>query len=184
MTATDLTSLGAVKSWLGITTGTDDAVLARLISAASGFIQSGLNRQLGQAAYTEIRNGPGGNRLVFANPPVTAVTSLEIDGETIPAAGDGDAPGYLVDERLLYLRSYSFTEGIRNVTIRYIAGFAVIPPELEHACVELVALRYRERDRTGYASRSLQGESAAFALKDLPPGVETVLNKYRKVVPV
>ncbi len=184
MAAVDLTTLGNVKTWLGITTGTDDAVLARLISAASGFIQSGLNRQLGQAAYTEIRNGPGGCRLVFANPPVTAVTSLEINGAAIPAAGDGSAPGYLADERLLYLRGYSFTEGVRNVTIRYTAGFAVIPPELEQACVELVALRYRERDRTGYSSRSLQGESAAFALKDVPPSVETVLSKYRKVVPV
>ena len=184
MAAGDLTTLANVKTWLGVTTTTDDAVLARLISAASGFIQTWLNRTIGLNAYSEVRNGPGGTRLVFANPPVTAVSGVTVDGVAIPAATGSDDAGYLFDSRILYLRGHRFGPGVQNVSISYTAGYAVVPPEIEQAAIELVALRYRERDRTGYSSRSLSGESAAFVAKDLPPDVQTVLGKYQKVVPI
>lgn len=63
---TDLCSLADVKAWLS--TGqsafpsTDDALLARLITAASGFIESWLSRPLGLANWQEIRDGKGGER--------------------------------------------------------------------------------------------------------------------------
>src|SRR5712672_1141656 len=61
----DLTTLADVKAWLQ--TGqnpfpaTDDALLQRLISAASEFIQNWLGRQIVSADWLEIRDGPGGD---------------------------------------------------------------------------------------------------------------------------
>ena len=91
----DLTTLADVKAWLQ--TGqdafpdTDDVLLARLITAASQFIQSWLNRQIAPSDWQEIRDGTGGQRFAFANIPVTAMLSLSIDGLEIPPAPSGGA---------------------------------------------------------------------------------------------
>src|SRR5712675_2084287 len=101
MTFGDLTTLADVKAWLQ--TGqnpfpaTDDALLTRLISAASEFIQNWLGRQIAAADWLEIRDGTGGQLLAFANIPVTAILSLSIDGLAIPPApadGSGFGAGY------------------------------------------------------------------------------------------
>src|SRR5258708_38790143 len=90
----DLTTLGDVKAWLQ--TGqdafpnTDDVLLTRLITAASQFIQSWLNRQITVGDWQETRGGTGGQRLAFANIPGAAGVSLSGDGRAIPpAAVDG-----------------------------------------------------------------------------------------------
>lgn len=184
MAASDLTTLANVKAWLGINGSSDDAVLARLITASSGYIETWLGRQLAVATYNEVRNGEGGTRLAFANPPVLSVGAVSIDGNPIAPASGPYTAGYLFDERVLYLRGYEFAPGQQNVNLSYSAGFAILPPEIEQAAIELVAQRYRERDRIGRSSTSLQGESAAFAVKDLPPDVQTLLQRYQKVVPL
>src|SRR5581483_411858 len=96
----DLTTLGEVKGWLqtGQTAfpDTDDALLARLITAASQFIQRWLGRNITLADWYELRDGTGGQRLTFGNFPVCAVQSLSIDGFRIPPApaDGGFAAGY------------------------------------------------------------------------------------------
>jgi hypothetical protein len=91
----DLTTLGDVKSWLQ--TGqnafptTDDALLTRLITAASQFIQTWLNRQIASQDWIETRDGlgnafgPSETRYQFAAFPVTAVNRVVVDGVMIPA---------------------------------------------------------------------------------------------------
>src|SRR5215469_9519145 len=90
----DLTTLADVKAWLQ--TGqsafptTDDALLTRLITAASQFIQTWLNRQIASQDWIEIRDGVGNAlgprdvRYQFAAFPVTAVSRVVVDGITIP----------------------------------------------------------------------------------------------------
>ena len=68
MTTGDLTTLANVKAYFSppLVTTADDALLSRLITAASGFIQSWLNRTIASATYSETRNGAGGTRLPLA----------------------------------------------------------------------------------------------------------------------
>ena len=86
----DLTTLADVKAWLQ--TGqsafppTDDGLLTRLITAASQYIQTWLNRRISVGDYLEVRDGTGGQRLQFACFPVSAVLTLAIDGIVIPPA--------------------------------------------------------------------------------------------------
>src|SRR6266446_4710494 len=86
----DLTTLADVKAWLQTSQNpfpaTEDALLARLIAAASQFIQNWLNRQIAMADWLEVRDGTGGQLMVLANSPVAAVLSLSIDGLAIPPA--------------------------------------------------------------------------------------------------
>ena len=184
MAAGDLTTVANLKAWLGITGSTDDALLARLVTAASQWVQNWLSRDLLSAARSEVRNGTGSATMVLANRPVTAVASLMINGQAVPASSGHSQPGYFFSDSTLFLRGYTFTRGQGNVTVSYTAGYASIPPELEQACIELISVRYRERDRIGHVSKSLGGETVTFSQKDAPDSVITILKQYESVVPL
>jgi hypothetical protein len=186
----DLTNLADVKAWLQ--TGqnpfpaTDDALLIRLITAASEFIENWLGRQIAAADWLEMRDGTGGQLLAFANIPVTAVLSLSIDGLMIPPAptDGGFGAGYSFTPTELALRGYVFTRRPQNVIVTYTAGYAATPPDIAQACIELVCQRYRERTRIGEMSKSLGGgETVTFSQKDMPEAVKTLLAQYRAVAP-
>jgi len=186
----DLTVLADVKAWLqtGQTAfpDTDDALLSRLISAASQFIQSWLNRQIAPGDWREVRDGTGGQRLAFANFPVAGVLSLSIDGLEIPPApsGGGYGAGYVFSPTELALRGYVFTRRAQNVIITYTAGYTATPPDITQACIELVCQRYRERSRIGEVSRALGGgETVSFSQQDMSDDVKLLLSQYRAVAP-
>jgi hypothetical protein len=185
----DLTTLADVKAWLQ--TGqaalptTDDALLTRLVSAASQFIQTWLNRQIASADYLEIRDGTGGHRLQFACVPVSTVLSLTIDAQSVPLASSVTAAGYRFSPTQLGVRGYRLNCGAQNVIVAYTAGYSTTPPEVAQACIELVSLRYRERTRIGEVSRSLGGaETVAYAQKDMSDAIKTLLQQYRLVAPI
>lgn len=180
----DLTTVANAKAWMGVKTTDDDALIARLIAAVSAYIQTWTNRQFAQAAYNEVRDGNDGTLLAFADYPVSAVASVTVDKLAIPyAANPGDA-GYRYDATRLWLTGYVFSRGQANVQVAYTAGYASVPPEIEQACIELVALRYKERDRIGHESKGLAGETVRFVVKDMPDSVRTILNNYKKVIPL
>jgi len=187
----DLTTLADVKAWLqtgqDAFPGTDDVLLARLITAASQFVQSWLNRRIAATDWQEIRDGTGGQRLGFANIPVTAVLSLSIDGLEIPPspAGGGFGAGYVFSPTELALRGYVFTRRAQNVIVTYTAGYPVTPPDIAQAAIELVCLRYRERTRIGEVSRALGGgETVTYSQLDMSDDVKLLLSQYRLLAPV
>jgi hypothetical protein len=187
----DLTTLADVKAWLqtgqDVFPGTDDVLLARLITAASGFVQSWLNRQIAPADWLEVRDGSGGQRLAFANFPVSAVLSLSIDGLEIPAspADGGYGAGYVFSPTELALRGYVFTRRAQNVLVTYTAGYPVTPPDIAQAAIELVCQRYRERTRIGEVSRAVAGgETVTYSQQDMSEGVKLLLSQYRALTPV
>lgn len=192
MPSGDLTTLADIKAWLQ--TGqnpfpsTDDALLARLITAASSFIESWLGRPVLSADWLELRDGTGGQVLAFANFPVTAVLSLSIDGLAIPPApadGTGFGAGYVFTPTELALRGYVFTRRSQNVSVTYTAGYDSVPPDIVQACIELVCQRYRERVHIGEVAKTIGGnETVRYSQKDLSDSVRTALQQYRAVAPV
>jgi hypothetical protein len=185
----DLTTLADVKAWLQ--TGhnafpvTDDGLLTRLITAASQYIQSWVNRPIALADYLEVRDGTGGEGLQFGCFPVVEVQSLTIQGQEIPRASTTQQAGYVFSPTQLIVRGYRFNRGVQNVAFSYTAGYPSIPPDIAQACIELVALRYRERTRIGEISKSLGGaETVTYAQKDLSDAIKTLLQQYRMVIPV
>ena len=187
----DLTTLADVKAWLqtgqSAFPAADDALLTRLITAASQFIQTWLDRQIASSDWQEVRDGTGGHRLAFAHFPVTAVLSLSIDGVAIasaPTDGGFDA-GYVFTPTELALRSYVFTRRAQNVIIAYTAGYAATPPDVAQACIELVCQRYRERTRIGETARAVSGgETVTFSQQDMSADIRLLLAQYRFVAPV
>lgn len=180
----DLCALADVKAWLNFASSGDDALLASLITHVSVFIETSLNRAVLSAAYSETRDGSGGRTLAFGVTPVTAINSLTVNGRAIPPAPDNFHPGYRFGPSRLSLYGFRFTPGLDNVQVSYTAGFSAVPPDLAQACIQLVALRYRERDRIGLVSKGLGGEATAFLQKAMTDDVAGVLQRYTRVSPL
>lgn len=179
MAAGDLTTLANAKLWLGISVATDDAQIQRLITAASDFIVQYCSRNFAVTAYTQRKyHGNGNQTLVLRNWPIISVELLQIDGVTVPAAD------YSFFERMIYLdKGRVYTRGLNNITVNYTAGFATTPPAIEQACIDLVAMKYRERDRIGHASKSINGETVTFIVSELHPNIRKALDLFSDKVP-
>jgi hypothetical protein len=201
----DLTTLADVRAWLTPGSGTlpaaDDALLSALITAASDYIQKWIGRTIAPADYQEVRDGLGSpsHTFVFANFPVTAVLLVLINGVTIPAVPatipappgmviptfPGSTAGYLFTPTELVVQGYWVPRRPLCVTLQYTAGYAVTPPDLAQACKELVALRYKERNRPGVVSEVMQpGTTVSYSQKDMSDPIKALLHKYRAVAPV
>ena len=180
----DLTTLANVKAWMAVSGNADDVLLARLITAASAYIESWLNRRFAIATYSELRDGSGADSICVKNYPITSVQNVTINGVPIVAASGPQGMGYLINDSgtAICLRGYAFLRDRFNVSLTYTAGFSAIPPDVEQACIDLVSLRYKERDRIGQISKSLAGETVAFSQKDLSEATRTLLNNYKRVI--
>lgn len=182
----DLTTLANVKGYLGLTDNVQarDDLLQRLITACSMFIESILNRTFAIADYTEQRNGNNADTMVARYYPVTDVSSIAIDGVEIEAAPSNTEAGYIFDQDGFYLRGYLFTKGIKNVVITYTSGYEETPADIEDMCIELVAKKFKYKDRIGHVSKSLAGETVSFERYDLTKDMKSILRNYQSVVPV
>lgn len=181
---TDLTTLANVAGWLRYSpNAADSALLSRLITAASDFVEAWCGRTFLSRQYDELRSGNGHRMLSLNNAPCTAVASVTIDGLAIPAAANPTSSGYRFTDTMVILNGWCFRPGVANVELIYTAGFATVPPSVEQAVIDLVALRYRELDRVGMASQSVGGETTAYVIRDMPPQVATALASWKPVVP-
>ena len=200
-----MTTLADVKAWLqtgqSAFPATDNSLLTRLITAASQFIQTWLNRQIASQDWIEIRDGlgntlgPSETRYQFAAFPVTAVSSVVVDGLILPAipftppAPSGGPvrtqTGYLFTPTQLVIRGYSVPRKAGCVALQYTAGYAVTPPDLAQACIELVALRYRERSHIGEVSKAIGGgQTVSYSQKDMSNSIKALIQQYRIVAPI
>lgn len=129
----DLTTLTRLKGYLSDVSGSSsDAVLSRLISSCSGYIQAWLNRTIASANYTETRDGQGMQQMLFQNYPVSAVASVKINGLTIPprpilgpTVTTNQPGGYVFDATRLMVDGWCFYRGFQNVQVSYTAGFLI-----------------------------------------------------------
>jgi hypothetical protein len=177
-----LTTVEAVKNYLGINATADDPLLERLVGAASDYIAQYLNRSFGESQYTDTFDGNMGQVWMFRSYPVLSVQSVTVGTYTVPAAPNAQEAGYRFDERRLVLQGYTFIKGMLNCSVAYTADFSN-NADIEQACIEVVANRYREKDRIGLVSKGLAGETITFSQKDIPASARDVLRVYRKVVP-
>lgn len=187
MAAGDLTTLDAVKAWIGSDVGSSsDTLLASLITSASGWIIDYLSRNILTASYAEVRQGNGNASMTMRQYPITAVASVGWNGQSIVNLVDplNLQPGFLFDGRRLDLIGYTFPYGC-PVVVAYTAGYATAPAAIAQACNELVGEAFKRRDRIGMASKTLGGqETVSYSLKDMNETTRTDLNNYRNTVPV
>lgn len=178
----DLVSLTDVKAYLGgDLQSNDDAVLGRLISAASAFFVTACARPILEQSYSELYDGKGNGRLYLRQTPVTGVTGLSIDGVAVPEAMAPGEPGWRLNGNVVLLFGHWFNRGLVNVSVSYSAGYPAAPADVAEAVMELVGLRYRGRDRLGKVTESIGGmATTSYAQKDVSPFIASVIARYTR----
>jgi hypothetical protein len=180
--AEQLLTRADLKAWLTVTETTFDTMFDALIDAMSTFVLNELNiTKFTSASYTESYSGVGNPRLFMRQRPVTAITSLTIDGQTIPASADGIAAGYVFDDNTIMLIGYCFSTGFQNVRVTYTAGRAGVPTDVAQMAKDLCAAKWKRRGRIGENTKNLQTMQVSFTTKDLDPWMVQVLDNYRNV---
>lgn len=212
----DFCQLADVKAWLS--TGqqpfptTDDAMLSRLITAASEAIKDHLSRPIIQQDWIEQRDGVGlllngvDAKYNFAVWPVTAVALVQVNGQTIPpipappiqplppngtivftAFNALSQAGYTFTPTQLIIRGWPIPRLGASVILQYTAGYpaTAIPAAITQACIEHVAHLYRERGRIGEQSKHLgDGSTVTYRASSMPNHVKTKLSPWVNVAPV
>ncbi len=144
-----LTTLTTIKDEIGITDDSADARLQRWIDDESERIETYLGRVLASETVREtfrLTGAPGCLRL--ARRPVTAITSIAVDG--VMLASDQ----YEIDATAGLFYPISGEQRVRwfacTVIVTYTAGYTSIgalPRPIETACIGLLRHRWAARDR-------------------------------------
>lgn len=178
-------TLNEVKLWLSIDSANtnNDTLLTSLISSASSWVENWVNRTLSSATYSERYNGTGNYSMMVKNYPITAISSMTVNGVAV-SASDGISVGYLFDNNTIIMIGNKISKGIQNVTVSYTAGYTTIPQDIKQVVIELVGYKFKEMTRIGLESKTISGEVTTFSLKDLKEHNKNLLNNYNKVIPV
>ena len=171
-----LCNLDDVKAFLGLEAPTSDDLLNTLINNASAFIENYTNRVFAVTNYVEIRNGTGNAKMPVQYAPITQLNSVKIN--------DVDYTSYVknTDNLIWFTNGNIFPSGLMNVELNYMAGYDAIPSDVSQVCVDLVAYKFKQKDRIGINSKTLGGEIVTFELRDIRVDIQNKLASYVRVV--
>jgi hypothetical protein len=163
------TTLARQKSFMGITSTTNDTLLTRLILSATDFVKKYTRRDFFRQAYSnEQYHGTGTTKLVLKNYPIDSGETFSLQQRapswTDDVNGDWqtiDTDQYIVDydKGIIHFQGV-FAKGILNWRVSYTAGFYVpadnefddetddekdLPMDLEGAIWDLVSAYFNDR---------------------------------------
>lgn len=180
----DLTTLETVKRYLGTDVGDtdDDALLTSMIGAARARLLSETGRNF-SATFTETFDGDGTDVLVLSRSPVVSVSSVKVNGDTIPQRTTVTGSGWVLSRSEVSLAGSVFFRGEQNVEVTYVAGWdsAQVPEDVDFASVELVASWFRGKEHVGVMSTNIAGAQTNYVIDrdGLPASVQRVVDLYR-----
>jgi hypothetical protein len=184
----DLTTLANVKGYLrrefaDPAYGTFDVELSRLIRSVSAEVRRATDRDLDvpAASKTDRFDGDGGTRWLCEEYPVTAISSVTVDGVPVPEQPDAQSNGWFLDGDAVELVGYAFTCGRGNVSIVYSAGYSTVPTDLEDAVIQLVALKFHRADGIGQSSLSVNGDTVQFDGGAQFANAMAIVDRYARV---
>lgn len=179
MALPNLTTLERVKQYLELEATNFDPMLENLLAGASAFVRTYTRKTWTRTRVTELYSGTGHAVLTMGRGDLTAVVS----------ASAYEGPTYALDtlvaaRQAIVLRRGVWKKGRANVTVSYECGADEVPDDIQQAVVYLVALRYRQKDWIGLASRGMGPESVSFSVDELPEQVRGALDERAYVVPI
>jgi hypothetical protein len=181
----DLTTIDALKQWLGEASDKSDAQLAHVVSAASAFVESYCQRSFNSATYTEYHDGTDAETLNLDQFPIISVTGIFEGGSAVSLVSGVDPYANPQPEIVIYqeegklVRPFSrFFSFRRFYKVVYVAGYAEIPADLVDATLNVAALMLREKDRIGIASKQSSQQATQF-IRSLPETAQRTLDRYR-----
>jgi hypothetical protein len=198
MAAGDLTTSAAVVQY-GRIADSDmtvaNAIMDRLVSAASAAMRSLTSRYLAAATYTaEVYSGDktlDKRRMIYLREyPVTAVTSVSENGSALTlATGYSTTAQVLVsseDGTLFRQNVDQWLPGRNNIVVTYAAGYTFprsgtndLPYDLEQGVIELALLMFNEAQRIGEKGKAFSDWKLEYE-RGLNPTIDRVLATYER----
>ena len=173
----DFATTADIEAFLqvSIDTATQTAAAARALAEATAAIKNYCRQVLEEVAADEVTlDSPGGTRLFLPELPVTAVSEVVEDGETLVAGDDYK----LGQHGILHRIGAKWAEGIQIVTVTYTHGYATLPDDIVAVCTRAAArayqagLRAAETDGTpGVSSKQLGDFSVSYGGETSAEGV-------------
>lgn len=184
-----LTTLAKVKTHLDIPSSdtSQDTRLTTFLNAASTTIESYCERKFESATYVEYHHGRRMNFIMPREFPIISITELRIDNDrlfTLPDTLIAIADYAIADRARTVYYSGKFPQGFNNIRLTYVAGYSVVPYDVELACLWAVEwfVRHRENKRMGMTSVS-KGDENIGILAQMPPMVLEMINPYKRCEP-
>lgn len=170
--AADVVSLAEAKAQLREDAADEDAIIARLIAAATAHLDGRaglLGRALAPQTWTWAGRIPDTGRVVLPLAPVLSITSVTVDGDALASSAYelADADNGEID-----LEGYACAAAV----IVFEAGYAdaEIPEPLKHAILLLVAHWFEHREEFTVVEGSA---------RSIPYGVRALTAAYRRTAP-
>lgn len=179
-----LCTIDNLKEYLGAQENSaDDALLERLVDAASSVIEAYCSRVFTATTYTELLDGTGTDVLGLRHYPILSVSALLEAGAAISTGSDpyaANAPSALIyaEEGQLvrpYLRWLPYR---RYYSVTYQAGYSPIPASIVQACVELAGLMTKQKEHVGLQTKTTSVQTTTY-ISQLSEGSQRALDLYR-----
>ena len=141
-----LCTVDHVKSFLGVEDDRKNESIELYVNAASDIIEEYLGYDANTQTYTEqVYDGNGTRLLITRARPITAITTLLCEGDTV------DTDDFINREWYIDGDDYVFVTGNSNYKLTYTAGYSssTMPAAIKLACVKLAAVMAKEDGRTG-----------------------------------
>lgn len=174
-----LATIAQAKAWKPVTSA-EEARLTVCLDAASAFIEKAVGRPLASASYTRRLSGDGSPLLLLPHWPITAVTTLEVEGiawEVLTDSGTDTAQSAYLPTHGLWLeaRDDVWPEGSGNIKVVYTAGYTTIPMDLVQACIMIAFLLFIEEGRIGDGALTLGPQNLQSVVRN-PADYELIKN--------
>ena len=130
---------------------TGEALYQMYIDAAEAVVSEYLGYNPASTAYTHEFLGWGDNYLQLKAMPITALTSVAIDGVSVPAGN------FKTESEKLFYKNSIFPKG-STVAVAYTAGYAAVPAAIKNCILQIASLKAMEAgENIGVTSTSFDG---------------------------
>jgi hypothetical protein len=176
----ELIDIDAAKAYVGFNADVDSADLMDAAHATGNrLVYSYLGWNPAKHTATETVHGLGTSMIQLSRTPIASVESVVVeDGASPPLAS------LKVDGRHLFYRGGVFPRGLKNVTVRYSAGYSPVPHEILQATrIAIKAVWTAMTMEANFTSHQVAGvEGGSFhegGPGSLPPAAKSLLNPHR-----
>lgn len=182
-----------VKHYLGIENSQQDALLVATLKRAIATFENMCGRVFVPKTDTRFFDANGeevtsGKRLFLRSGDLLSISSLKIDGVTIPSSAyylSGAAPHFTIkirDNNNFSFKDYSGTPE-QSIEIEGEWGYEdEVPEDVWGAIVRLTAWLYQQKDNAMELDRPVAISNAMVLPASLPSDVEAIAAFYRKVI--
>jgi len=187
--ATELAARADIKTMLGLTDTTQDALLDIIKSGVEAWVKNFTGRDLLVTSYTEYHDGDGSNVVRLDQRPITAITSIYADPSRLFEAAtlipSTDIISDTKGQRLGFveLLTYKFTKGLKSTRVIYSAGYSTVPTDLSMAVKQIVCKQFKVISKKMFAEVSQQAGDMTVTLSvdAWPKDAMEVIRSYRRM---